>query len=141
MNPDEAQQHESAYYLKEAERMLEQKIWSEMEQMQGQIAQVLRQLLGEEQYDQRIFTDEERARRIDALKLVANKDLDMNASHQAWLDMHVEQGWTYGPEFLPSEKKHPNIKPWDELPLSTRAKATIFAIVAQTAQKLCQTVI
>lgn len=113
-------------------------IWRLFEQMQGQIAREIRVLLGEEQYDQRIFTDEERARRVEALKKCADEDTSDDTRHEAWMQMHLEQGWKYGPEFKPSEKEHPNLLPWDQLPASTRSKARIFDICAKTAKRIVE---
>lgn len=111
-------------------------VWELAERMQGDIAREIRVMLGEETYDPRIFTDAERARRVQALKLCADESTDAAARHASWVRMHVEGGWTYGPEFNPAIKQHPNLKPWDELPQSTRSKAEIFAIVARYAAQL-----
>lgn len=113
-------------------------VWSKFERMQGEIAREIRVLLGEEQYDQRIFTDEERARRIEALRKCANEQTSDEVRHASWMQMHLEQGWVYGEEFVPSLKQHPNLKPWAELPVSTRIKARIFNICAQYAKLLAE---
>jgi RyR domain len=111
-------------------------VWELAERMQGDIAREIRVLLGEEKYDPRIFTDAERERRVHALKLCADESTDAAARHRAWMTMHTVDGWTYGPEFNPAIKQHPNLKPWDELPQSTRSKAEIFAIVARYAAQI-----
>lgn len=36
--------------------------------------------------------------------------------HQDWVKERSEQGWRYGPTVSLSEKTHPLIRPWDELP-------------------------
>jgi len=105
--------------------------WNLMERMQGEIAREIRVLLGEEAYDQRMFTAEERACRVEAMKKCAAERTDDATRHEAWMKMHFEQGWVYGPEFKPSEKQHPNLLPWDELPASTRSKARIFDIISK----------
>lgn len=114
--------------------MTNDQVWALFERMQGEIAREVRVLLGEEQYDQRIFTDAERARRVEALQKCAAEQTDDATRHEAWMKMHVEQGWTLGAEFKPELKQHPNLKPWDELPASTRSKAKIFDICARYAQ-------
>jgi len=111
-------------------------IWAIAERMQAEIAREIRVLLGEEAYDQRIFTREETRRRIHALKDCAESSRSDAERHESWMAMHRESGWEYGPELLPAEKKHPNLLPWDELPQNTRSKARIFNIVAQYTGKL-----
>lgn len=108
-------------------------IWALTERMQAEIAREIRLLLGEEQYDQRIFNDAEVQRRIEALKKCAAEQTTDAARHESWRDMHYAQGWEYGPELKPSEKLHPNLLPWAELPPSTRSKARIFDICARYA--------
>lgn len=112
----------------------EAKIWALFEQMQGAIAREVRVLLGEEQYDPRIFNAAERERRVQAMQKCAVEVSPDAGRHEAWIAMHVEQGWVYGEEFDPAKKTHPNLKPWDELPPSTRSKAKIFDICSRYAQ-------
>jgi len=108
-------------------------IWALTERMQAEIAREIRVLLGEEQYDQRIFTDAETARRVEALQKCAAFHTSDAERHEAWRDMHFESGWLYGPMLDPANKFHPNLLPWDELPASTRVKARILDICARYA--------
>lgn len=108
-------------------------VWALVERMQGEIAREIRVLLGEEQYDQRIFTAEERARRVKAMQLCAAQSTTDAERHLSWMQMHMDTGWVYGEEFSPTAKTHPNLKPWDELPASTRIKARIFDICSRYA--------
>lgn len=110
-------------------------VWEIMERMQGRIAAEIRVMLGEGPYDEKIFTPEERARRVEALKGAAGGSSD-SVRHDSWMKMHVDAGWVYGPEFDPSNKRHPNLLPWDQLPSSTRSKARIFAFVADAAKEI-----
>jgi len=105
--------------------------WSTAERMQAEIAREIRVLLGEEQYDQRMFTEDDRIRRVKALQKCAIEDTTDSDRHDAWMKMHFEQGWKYGPELKPADKEHPNLLPWDKLPANTRSKARIFDIVAK----------
>lgn len=109
-----------------------------VERMQAEIAREIRVLLGEEQYDQRIFNDVERARRVSALKELSQNDVSDEERHKSWMKMHEESGWKYGPVFSPSEKEHPNMLPWEQLPSSTRSKARIFAICARYAKEFAE---
>lgn len=36
--------------------------------------------------------------------------------HEVWARTRIEQGWTYGPERIDAEKKHPCLVPYDQLP-------------------------
>jgi len=111
-------------------------VWEIFERMQGEIAREIRVLLGEEAYDQRIFTAAERERRVQAMQKCAAEQTTDAERHDAWIAMHVEQGWVYGDEFNPSKKTHPNLKPWGELPASTRSKARIFDICSKYAAEI-----
>lgn len=115
---------------------IEFKVFSAVESMQAEIAREVRVLLGEEQYDQRIFSAADKLRRIEALKKCAQEQTSDAERHESWMRMHFESGWRYGPELKPAEKEHPNLLPWDQLPASTRSKARIFDICAKYAAVL-----
>lgn len=108
-------------------------VWSTFESLQAEIAQEIRVLIGEEQHDPRIFSDADRVRRIDAMKKCAAEHTDDITRHESWMRMHIDAGWQYGPELKPSEKKHPNLLPWEQLPASVRSKAKIFSLIAHAA--------
>lgn len=114
-------------------------VWSIFERMQGEIAGQIRVLLGEAAYDQRIFTDAERARRVEAMKTCATENTGDEERHKSWCEMHFQSGWKLGPEFDPSKKEHPNLVPWKQLPASAKVKAKIFDIVAKHASTLVST--
>jgi hypothetical protein len=111
-------------------------IWKIMERMQGEIAAEIRVMLGEGPYDAAIFDEEQRNRRIRAMQECAANATSDATRHESWMQMHVDAGWTYGEEFDPANKRHPNLLPWDELPPSTRSKARIFAIVSKAASEI-----
>lgn len=110
-----------------------EEVWKLMEQLQGQIAAEIRVMLGESPYAQQIFDEEQRQRRITAMKDCALRSTSDEERHQAWMQMHVEAGWVYGEQFDPAKKTHPNLLPWHELPAATRSKAKIFDFVAKAA--------
>lgn len=110
--------------------------WAVVEELQGQIAAEIRVLLGEGPYDQKMFDDAQRQRRIKAMQECAANSTTDAERHEHWMKMHLDGGWTYGEEFDPANKKHPNLKPWGELPASTRSKARIFDFCAKAAAKL-----
>lgn len=113
-------------------------IWAILEEMQGQIAREVRVLLGEEQLDQKLFDQEQKNRRIVALKKCAAESTSDADRHVSWMKMHEEMGWVFGEKFDPVAKTHPNILPWGQLPESTRSKAKIFDIVAKAGASIEQ---
>ena len=46
-------------------------------------------------------------------------------SHERWMEHKVRTGWTYGEHKDPHKKKHPCLKPFDELPDKHRCKDDI----------------
>ncbi len=101
------------------------------ERVQGEIAQRLRRLLGEPAYDQKLFDEEQRKRRVTSLMNEAYGPVTtVEQKHDEWIAQHVADDWTYGPEFKPDLKQHPNLKPWAELPTETQIKIEVFALVA-----------
>lgn len=119
---------------------LAEAIWRRMERLQGEIAGQIRALLGQQAYDTRLFDEEQRARRVAALKLCANVADDPQSRHESWMAQHLADGWVYGPEFNPATKEHNNLVPWDQLPADARTKATVFALVAKATAELLTTI-
>jgi hypothetical protein len=113
-----------------------EQIWAIVERMQGDIAVEIRQMLGETVLSHELFSDEQRARRIQAMKMCAADSLSEEERHLQWVEMHREAGWVYGPLFDPKTKQHPNMVPWSELPAESRYKARIFCIVAKAARAI-----
>jgi hypothetical protein len=111
-------------------------IWFILEKMQGEIAKEIRVMLGEEALDQRLFTVEERERRVEAMQKCAAENTSEQARHLSWMKMHEDLGWVWGEQFDPAKKTHPNMLPWDQLPDSVKSKARIFAIVAQAGKEI-----
>jgi RyR domain len=57
---------------------------------------------------------------------LANPNLGVDASHQAWLEHKRAEGWTYGPIKDPEKKEHPCYVPYADLPAEQKAKDFIF---------------
>ena len=59
---------------------------------------------------------------VDTNDVVLPKELNQLAEqmaknvHEIWSQTRIAQGWTYGPERNDSEKKHPCLVPYEELP-------------------------
>lgn len=107
-----------------------------LEEMQGGIAREIRVMLGEEALDQKLFTEEQRERRVDAMMKCAAESTSDAERHLSWMKMHEEMGWVYGEKFDPVAKTHPNMLPWNELGDSVRSKAKIFDIVAKAGKQI-----
>lgn len=56
-------------------------------------------------------------------------DFGPEASHISWMRQKVDDGWTYGEVKDPTDKTHPCIKPFSELPKEQQAKDFIFRAV------------
>jgi hypothetical protein len=118
--------------------MTNDQVWALFERMQGEIAREIRNLLGEPPYDQKLFDDAQRTRRVESLKIVAADPRSEAERHEAWREQHVALGWTQGAEFKPEIKQHTNLVPFDQLPATTQSKVRIFDIVAKYAQAIVQ---
>ena len=59
---------------------------------------------------------------IDTSDVVLPEELNQLAEqmaknvHEIWSQTRISQGWTYGPERNDTEKKHPCLVPYEELP-------------------------
>jgi hypothetical protein len=47
-------------------------------------------------------------------------------SHEAWSEYKRREGWVHGPVKDESKKTHPNLVPYDDLPVEQRLKDHIF---------------
>lgn len=52
-------------------------------------------------------------------------------SHESWTAEKVSAGWVYGPIKDPEKKEHPCLVPYSDLPVSQRAKDSIFLAVVR----------
>lgn len=57
---------------------------------------------------------------------LANPNLGVDASHQAWLEHKRADGWTYGPIKDPAKKEHPCFVPYADLPQEQKVKDFLF---------------
>ncbi len=52
-------------------------------------------------------------------------------SHEGWMRLKLQEGWSCGPVKDADKKEHPCMVPYDELPLQQKVKDTLFlAVVA-----------
>lgn len=52
-------------------------------------------------------------------------------SHASWMQQKIEDGWKYGPVKDGSNKEHPCIVPYDQLPLEQMVKDHLFVAVVR----------
>lgn len=58
-----------------------------------------------------------------------NPNADASASHENWYKEKEADGWSYGPEKDPANKRHPCFVPYKELPIEQQIKDHIFRSV------------
>lgn len=57
---------------------------------------------------------------------LANPDASPADSHNSWLKQKTEEGWKYGAVKNAETKEHPCFVPYEELPVSQKAKDYLF---------------
>lgn len=55
--------------------------------------------------------------------------MDAPALHAAWMRDRIDQGWVHGPIKNTTDRTHPNLVPWDDLPDHERLKDILFVAV------------
>jgi len=53
--------------------------------------------------------------------------------HKRWIEDYQAMGWTYGDEYDPDQKKHPDLVPWSALGEKERAKDAVFLALCEVA--------
>ena len=54
-------------------------------------------------------------------------------SHENWVYTRLKQGWTYGPEYDPVKKTHPDLVPYEELDPKEKMKDLVFLSIVDLA--------
>lgn len=62
-------------------------------------------------------------------------NLGPEASHIAWMQHKLEEGWKWGPTKNPDTKEHPCLLPFSYLPKEQQAKDFIFRAVVHALRK------
>jgi hypothetical protein len=70
--------------------------------------------------------DWQRNSALAGVDLHLDKDVGAEASHKAWMEQKIAEGWTYGTVKDSVAKTHPCLMPFYDLPLKDRAKDFIF---------------
>lgn len=68
-----------------------------------------------------------------AAYVLNNPDSNPESQHNNWLQFKLDDGWSYGPVKDMTNKRHPCMVPYHQLPLEQRMKDTVFRSVALAA--------
>lgn len=67
--------------------------------------------------------------------IVDNPDLTARESHEGWTAYKLAEGWVYGPVKDFAAKTHPDLVPYDELPLDQQVKDSLFGAIVRALAK------
>jgi hypothetical protein len=83
------------------------------------------------------INDDQKEALTDGVKfMLENPDITPKESHENWCRMKTRQGWVYGNVKDFEKKTHPDLVPYEDLPLIERGKATVGMVAQETAIKL-----
>lgn len=63
---------------------------------------------------------------VSGVKMHLNKEVNPGESHQAWLEYKLAEGWEFGCVKDIMAKRHPNLVPFQYLPLAEQIKDFLF---------------
>lgn len=63
-------------------------------------------------------------------------DHDAKASHEAWMEQKIADGWVWGPEKDPERKEHPCLLPYAGLDFEQQVKDHLFRGVVHACRSL-----
>lgn len=69
---------------------------------------------------------------------LANLDAPASAQHDQWKDAKLRDGWKFGPVKDGTNKEHPCLVPFDDLPAFQQAKDTLFAAIVKALAPLIE---
>jgi hypothetical protein len=61
-----------------------------------------------------------------------------SASHEAWYNHKLKDGWKYGPVKDPDKKEHPCMVPYNDLPEEQRIKDYLFQGICVSLKKFIE---
>lgn len=64
-----------------------------------------------------------------------NPDATDAASHEAWMKDKLAEGWQWGEIKDAAKKLHPQIKPFDELPIEQQRKDRLFRAIVHALRE------
>jgi hypothetical protein len=69
---------------------------------------------------------------INGVELHLNRDVSPEQSHENWMQVKLDDGWTYGEVKDVENKKHPCLVPYLELPYNQQVKDHLFRAVVNS---------
>lgn len=72
----------------------------------------------------------------EGVRLHLREDLGPEASHVAWMQHKLDEGWVYGPVKDPVKLEHPCMVPFADLPREQQAKDYIFRAAVRVLDKI-----
>lgn len=69
-------------------------------------------------------------------RVIENPDINNEALHDSWIQTKTEQGWRYGRVRSETDKLHPCLVPYRELPQFQRLKDAMFRNVVKAVLNL-----
>lgn len=62
--------------------------------------------------------------------------LSSESLHNSWMHKKIEDGWKWGPIKNPAAKEHPDLVPYEQLPVSAKLKDYLFKEIVQTLKDM-----
>ena len=63
-----------------------------------------------------------------------NRSSSPEELHGSWMQAYLDRGWTYGQEYDPANRKHPDLVPYAELGTLERDKDSVFVALCEIAR-------
>jgi hypothetical protein len=86
------------------------------------------------------WTDAEEQQRLSVragvIHALKNPNITQAESHENWLSVKRETGWSFGPTKDPARMKHPCFLPYHQLPLQQRYKAKLFLTIVLSCKEM-----
>lgn len=74
----------------------------------------------------------DKMRSVDAIhQIMRSEPLTAKRGHELWMELKVRDGWTYAPWYSESDKFHPCIMPFCDLPVSERLKDETWVLLTE----------
>jgi len=64
-----------------------------------------------------------------------HRSLSPGELHGSWMQSYYAMGWTYGDDYDPNNKKHPDLVPYNELGQLERDKDAVFVALCEIARQ------